>query len=231
MHSGEAHRGPVGDHLNRLRAAVLGANDGIVSTAGLVIGVAGANAGRSAVAIAGIAGVVAGALSMGTGEYVSVSAQRDTEQALLEKERHELREFPQEELAELADLYVAQGLSRELADQVATELTARDALAAHARMELNIDPEALTNPWQAAWASATAFTLGALLPLLAIVLAPMWLRVPLTFAAVMLALLGTGWSSARLGGADPRRAIVRNIGGGAIAMTISFAIGWAIGQV
>ncbi len=230
MHIGEAHAGPVGGQLNRLRAAVLGANDGIVSTAGLVVGVAGANASANTVLIAGLAGLVAGALSMGSGEYVSVSAQLDTERALLAKERAELREYPAEELAELAELYVQQGLSPGLAQQVAVELTAKDDLLAHARMELNIDPTELTNPWQAAWASAASFTLGAVLPLLAIVASPLWLRVPLTYVAVTLALALTGWISARLAGAAIGRAIARNIAGGTVSMLVTYAVGWGIAQ-
>ena len=196
--------------LNWLRAGVLGANDGIVSTAGL-------------------AGLAAGAMSMAAGEYVSVSTQRDTEQALLAKERRELQEMPEEELAELAALYEQRGLSPVLAQQVAVELTEHDALAAHAEVELGIDPEELTNPWHAAWASMAAFTVGALLPLLAILLPPIGLRIPLTAVSVVIALALTGWSSARLGGAALRPAIVRNVTGGVLAMAVTYGIGSLVG--
>ncbi|MBP9918071.1 MAG: VIT family protein, partial [Dermatophilaceae bacterium] len=150
-HRREAHDGSHAGRLNALRAAVLGANDGIVSIAGLVMGVAGATTERQAVLTAGVAGLVAGALSMGVGEYVSVSTQRDTEHALLEKERRELREMPEAELAELTAIYAGKGLTPELAQQVAVQLTAHDALAAHAEVELQIDPHNLTNPWTAAF--------------------------------------------------------------------------------
>ena len=215
--------------LNWLRAGVLGANDGIVSTAGLVVGVAGATDDRHTILVAGIAGLFAGALSMGTGEYVSVSTQRDTEQALLAKERRELREEPEEELAELAYLYEQKGLNPDLAMQVATELTARDALAAHAEVELGIDPDDLTNPWHAAWASMLAFTVGALLPLLTITLSPHDGRVWVTVASVAIALAATGWLSARLGRARIGRAVLRNVGGGLLAMVVTYLIGQAVG--
>ena len=169
-HDDEPHGEGLGTRLNWLRAAVLGANDGIVSTAGLVVGVAGATTDRTAILVAGIAGLFAGAMSMAAGEYVSVSTQRDSEQALLAKERRELAEEPEEELAELAGIYVGKGLDEELALEVARQLTDHDALGAHAEAELGIDPNELTNPWHAAWASMAAFTVGALLPLLVITL-------------------------------------------------------------
>jgi vacuolar iron transporter family protein len=219
----------VGTRLNWLRAAVLGANDGIVSVAGLVMGVAGATTDRHTILVAGLAGLVAGALSMAAGEYVSVSTQRDTEQALLAKERAELADEPEEELAELAGLYVDKGLSAETARQVAIELTAHDALAAHAEVELGIDPDALTSPWQAAMASMVAFTVGALLPLLTITLLPEDGRVWATLAAVVVALALTGFLSARFAEADVRRAIVRNIGGGVLAMVVTYVIGDLVG--
>ena len=152
-HDDEPHAESMSSRLNWLRAAVLGANDGIVSTAGLVVGVAGATTDRTAILVAGIAGLFAGAMSMAAGEYVSVSTQRDSEQALLAKERRELAEEPDEELAELAGIYVDKGLSEDLAREVAVQLTAHDALGAHAEAELGIDPDDLTNPWHAAWAS------------------------------------------------------------------------------
>ena len=164
----ELHVQDTAGRLNWLRAGVLGANDGIVSTAGLVIGVAAATTNRGAIFTAGLAGLAAGAMSMAVGEYVSVSTQRDTEQALLAIERRELREDPEAELQELAGLYQGKGLEAGLAMEVAQALTRKDALAAHAEAELGIDPHALTKPWQAAVASFASFTLGALLPLIAV---------------------------------------------------------------
>jgi len=229
-HAGEPHdSGAASVLLNWLRAAVLGANDGIVSTAGLVMGVAGATTDRKAILIAGLAGLVAGALSMAAGEYVSVSTQRDTEQALLAKERRELEEEPEEELAELAGIYVAKGVSEETARQVALELTAHDALAAHADAELGIDPDVLTNPWHAAFASMIAFTIGALLPLLTITLFTEAVRVWATVVSVVVALALTGFLSARFAGADTRRAMLRTIGGGVLAMAVTYAIGDLVG--
>jgi VIT1/CCC1 family predicted Fe2+/Mn2+ transporter len=229
LHGDEPHEQNHAARLNWLRAGVLGANDGIVSTAGLVIGVAAATTSRTAILTAGLAGLAAGAMSMAAGEYVSVSTQRDTEQALLAKERRELEEMPEQELAELAALYEQRGLSPALAQQVAVELTEHDALAAHAEVELGIDPEALTNPWHAAWASMLAFTVGALLPLLAILLPPAGGRIPLTAAAVVVALAVTGWVSARLGGAPMRPAVLRNVGGGVLAMAVTYGIGSLVG--
>ena len=228
-HTDEPHTQNHGARLNWLRAGVLGANDGIVSTAGLVIGVAAATTDRGAILTAGLAGLAAGAMSMAAGEYVSVSTQRDTEQALLAKERHELREMPDEELAELTSLYEDRGLTPELAHQVAVQLTEHDALAAHAEVELGIDPNELTNPWHAAWASMIAFTVGAVLPLLAILLPPPGGRVPVTALAVVAALALTGWLSASLGGARMRPAIVRNVAGGVLAMVVTYGIGSLVG--
>ena len=228
-HPDEPHAAGLSSRLNWLRAGVLGANDGIVSTAGLVVGVAAATADRGVIATAGVAGLVAGAVSMALGEYVSVSTQRDTERALLAKERRELAESPDEELAELAAMYQEKGLSADTAARVAAELTAHDAFAAHVDIELGIDPDALTNPWQAAGASALSFTLGAALPLLAILLPPVSARIPVAFVAVLLALALTGTISARLGGSDRRRAVVRVVGGGALAMAVTFAIGQLLG--
>ena len=228
-HEHEPHTGGLNDRLSWLRASVLGANDGIVSTAGLVVGVAGATASRPAILVAGIAGLVAGAMSMAAGEYVSVSTQRDAESALLAKERRELREEPEEELAELAGLYVDKGLSEDLALEVARQLTEHDALRAHAEAELGIDPDDLTSPWRAALASMVSFTVGALLPLLTILLvAPGW-RVGVTVASVALALAVTGFTSARLGFASPRRAVARNVAGGLFAMAVTYAVGSLVG--
>ncbi len=228
-HDGEEHDQGIGAKLNWLRAAVLGANDGIVSTAGIVIGVAAATTQRSAIVTAGVAGLAAGAMSMAAGEYVSVSTQRDTEKALLEKEIRELREMPEEELAELAEIYEGKGLTPELAREVAVQLTEHDALGAHAEAELGIDPNDLTNPWHAAWASMSAFTVGALLPLLAILLPPQGARVIVTVVAVVIALAITGAVSARLGGADQRRAVLRNVAGGVLAMAVTYGIGALVG--
>ena len=229
QHDDEPHDTGIRARLNWLRAGVLGANDGIVSTAGVVVGVAGATTDRTAILIAGTAALVAGALSMAAGEYVSVSTQSDSEKALLDKERRELVEEPEEELAELAQIYVDKGLSPELAQQVAVELTAHDALAAHAEAELGIDPTEVTNAWHAAWASMISFFLGALLPLLTIVLFGPDLRVPVTMVAVAVALAVTGWSSARLGYGPPGRAVLRNVTGGVFAMIVTFAVGSALG--
>ena len=215
--------------LNWLRAGVLGANDGIVSTAGIVVGVAAATADRGPILTAGVAGLVAGAVSMALGEFVSVSTQRDTERALLTKERRELRDDPAAELEELADLYEQRGLSPATARTVAQELSDHDAVRAHAEVELGIDPDNLTNPWQAALSSALAFTIGALLPLIAILLPPTTFRVPVTVVAVLAALAVTGLTSARLGGAPPGSATIRNVVGGGLALAITYAIGYLVG--
>ncbi|WP_190345026.1 VIT family protein [Streptomyces venezuelae] len=216
--------------LNWLRAGVLGANDGIISTAGLVVGVAGATTDRPAILAAGVAGLLAGSMSMAAGEYVSVSSQRDSERAALEEERRELAEDPEAELQELTELLAARGLTRDVAREAAVQLTERDALRAHARVELGIEPDELANPWHAALASLVAFTVGALLPLLAIVLPEPSRRVPVTVAAVLLALTLCGWVSARLGEAPAPRAILRNVAGGALAMAVTYAVGTWMGS-
>lgn len=231
IHPAEPHAGALNTKLNWLRAGVLGANDGIVSVAGIVIGVAAATTDRGPIMAAGMAGLVAGALSMALGEYVSVSTQRDTEKALLAKERRELIDEPEAELAELIALYEIKGLSPQTARTVAEELTAHDAFAAHIDVELGIDPDELTNPWQAAISSAMSFTIGALLPMLAILLPPPTHRIPVTFVGVLVALALTGWMSARLGGADPVRATKRVVIGGALAMAVTYGIGRAMGGV
>ncbi|WP_039796417.1 VIT1/CCC1 transporter family protein [Nocardia araoensis] len=228
-HPHEPHGNGWASKLNWLRAGVLGANDGIVSTAGLVVGVAAATTDTPALFTAGIAGLSAGAISMAVGEYVSVSTQRDAERALLAKERRELRDEPDYELTELTGIYRAKGLTAETARKVAEELTAHDAFTAHAEAELGLNPAELTNPWQAAFSSAVAFTLGALLPLLAILLPPVTARIPVTFAAVLAALALTGSVSARLGGAPRGRAVVRVVVGGALAMAVTYGIGQLAG--
>ncbi|MFC5380693.1 VIT1/CCC1 transporter family protein [Aquipuribacter nitratireducens] len=228
-HAEETSLAAFNARLNWLRAGVLGANDGIVSTAGLVVGVAGATGDRTALVVAGLAGIVAGALSMAGGEYVSVSTQRDTERAMLAKEARELEETPEEELEELTGFYRAKGLSAATARTVAEELTAHDALAAHAEAELGIEGDSLVNPWHAAWASMIAFTLGALLPFLAIVLPSAGARLPVTVAAVVVALCVTGTVSARLGGAPVAPAVLRVVGVGVLAMALTFAVGSLVG--
>ena len=229
VHRFDQDTGTHASMLNKLRAAVLGANDGVISTAGLVMGVAGATTNTAALATAGIAGLVAGALSMAVGEYVSVSAQRDSERALLVKEEHELRTMPEEELEELTRLLQEKGMSDSVAREAARELTAHDALAAHADIELRLDPDDLTSPTHAAVSSLIAFALGALIPLLAMVLSPPSTRVVVTVVAVLLALFLTGFLSARAGDAPVARAIVRNVIGGVLAMGITFAIGTLVG--
>ncbi|MFI6173133.1 VIT family protein [Nocardia sp. NPDC051052] len=224
-HPHEPHTEGLASKLNWLRAGVLGANDGIVSTAGLVVGVAAATTSTGAIFTAGIAGLSAGAISMAVGEYVSVSTQRDSERALLAKEQRELLDEPEFELAELAGIYEAKGLSADTARKVAEELTAHDAFTAHAEAELGLNPNELTNPWQAAFSSAVSFTLGALLPLLAILLPPVSVRIPITFAAVLVALAVTGSVSARLGGSARSRAVLRVVIGGALAMAVTYGIG------
>jgi len=225
----DPHASHITSRLNWLRAGVLGANDGIVSTAGLVVGVAAATTSSSVIFTAGLAGLVAGGVSMALGEYVSVSTQRDTQRALLQKERQELDEMPEAELEELAGLYAAKGLSAETARVVARELTDRDAFAAHIDVELGIDPDDLSNPWQAALSSAVAFTLGAVVPLIAILLPPVGARVPVAFLSVLIALVLTGTVSAILGGARKRRAVLRVVLGGALAMLVTYGIGQLVG--
>ncbi len=221
----------TGSTLNWLRAAVLGANDGIVSVASIVAGVAGASSSSAFILTAGIAGLVAGALSMAVGEYISVSTQRDTEKAMLEKERGELRDYPEEELEELTGIYEKKGLKKETATIVARELTAKNYFAAHVDAELGIDPDDLTNPWQAAFASGVSFVSGAVIPLIAVVFSPAPLRLPIAFVAVLIALAITGSLSARVGGANKMIATIRVVVGGVIAMIITFGIGKLVGTV
>jgi VIT1/CCC1 family predicted Fe2+/Mn2+ transporter len=220
--------GTVG-RLNQLRAGVLGAIDGIVSVAGIVIGVAGATTARGALFTAGLAGLVAGSVSMALGEYVSVSSQRDSERAEIAQERGELASMPEEELEELAGLYAARGLSPATAHAVAEELTAHDALRAHAEAELHVNIDDLASPVQAAAASALSFSLGALLPLVAILLPPAGVRVIVTAVAVLLALAVAGAVSARIGGSDPRPAVMRITIGGAAGLAFTYAVGSLFG--
>lgn len=228
-HADEPHRQGLSQRLNGLRAGVLGANDGIVSTAAVVVGVAGATTATGPVLVAGLAALVGGAISMALGEYISVSSQRDSEHALIQKERRELAEDPDAEFAELVGLYEAQGLSRDTARRVATELTASDALKAHLSVELNLDAEDVVSPWMAALASAVAFTVGAVLPLLTILLAPVEVRIALTFVAVLIALAVTGYLAAWIGGARRGRAILRTVIGGALALGATYLVGSLFG--
>lgn len=228
-HVGELHHESIATKLNALRAAVLGANDGIISLASLVVGVAGATQTSNTILITGVAGLLAGALSMAVGEYVSVSSQRDTEQALLAKEKHELEHNSESELHELIGIYEKKGLQPDTARLVAQELTTHDAFRAHVDAELGIDPNNLTSPWQAAFASALSFTLGAAIPLCAIILPPYAYRLPVTFIAVFVALVLTGILSARVSGARIVPVTVRVVLGGIIAMAVTFGIGTLIG--
>jgi VIT1/CCC1 family predicted Fe2+/Mn2+ transporter len=224
--NGEQHRS---GRAGWLRAAVLGADDGIVSTASLVIGVAAAAAPRNTVLLAGVAGLVAGATSMAAGEYVSVSSQRDAEQADIARERRELAADPEFERAELAQVYVRRGLDRELAATVAERLMAADPLGSHVRDELGLQPGGLARPLQAAVVSAVSFAVGAALPLLLIVLAPIAVRIPVTALAALALLALTGALGARLGGAPAAPAALRVSVGGGLAMALTALIGQLVG--
>jgi VIT1/CCC1 family predicted Fe2+/Mn2+ transporter len=221
----------LGGRAAWLRAAVLGANDGLISTASLIVGVAAASGSRSAILVAGIAGLTAGALSMAAGEYVSVSSQRDTEQADLARERAELASMPEAELAELTAIYQRRGLSPDLAHEVAVELTGRDPVAVHAREELGIDPAALANPVQASIVSAASFVAGAVVPIAVVAVAPDALRVGATVTTTLAGLVALGTLGAGLGGAPRGRAALRVLVGGALALVISLGIGRLTGSV
>lgn len=212
-----------------LRAAVLGSNDAIVSTASLLVGVAASNATRESILIAGVAGLVAGAMSMAAGEYVSVSSQRDAERADIEREKHEIATTPEFELNELAKIYMQRGLDRDLAMKVAKQLSAHDELGAHLRDELGIDPDALAHPFQAAWISAVSFALFALIPILFAMVAPATYRIGIITGASLLSLAGLGALGAHLGGAPLGRATLRVVVGGVLAMGLSAAIGRLMG--
>jgi len=224
----EAHRG---QRIGWLRAAVLGANDGIVSTASLVVGVAAADSGRGGILIAGVAGLVAGAMSMAAGEYVSVSSQADTELADRKREAAELAEQPEAELAELQNIYVARGLTPELAKEVAEQLTETGALAAHLRDELGFTEALAARPIQAALASAATFAVGASLPLLVAVLAPLQSLVMSVSLSSLACLAGLGALAARAGGAPVAKATVRVCFWGAMAMALTALIGRLFGAV
>ena len=225
---GEGH---LSFRSNWLRAAVLGANDGILSVSSLILGVAGSGASRHAVVTAGIAALVAGALSMAAGEYVSVSSQRDTENADVLLERRELELHPDAELHELARIYEQRGLPPDLAAQVAQALTARDPLAAHVRDELGLEDDRRARPLQAAGSSALAFSCGAIMPLLTAVIFGGSLRTVATVVVTLVALAVLGFTGARIGGADPLRAAGRVTVWGAIAMAVTYGIGAAVGSI
>ena len=222
----ERHRS---DRTGWLRAAVLGSNDAIVSTSSLMMGVAASDASNLAVLVAGVAGMVAGAMSMAVGEYVSVSSQRDSEEADVEMEKRELETTPDAELKELAGIYVHRGLDPELAMRVASELTAHDDLAAHLRDELGIDPSKLSRPLQAAWVSAASFATFAMIPILALVLAPSAWRLYAIPTVSLVGLAALGAFGGYLGGAPRLRAALRVTIGGAIAMAVTAGIGRALG--
>ncbi len=212
-----------------LRAAVLGSNDAIVSTASLMMGVAATDAKAETILISGVAGLVAGSMSMGAGEYVSVSSQRDAESADIAREQHELATAPEAELHELAGIYRSRGLTHELALEVARQLSAHDPLGAHLREELGIEEQSRSRPFQAAWISALSFATFALLPLLALVAAPASYRMHTIAAVTLASLAGLGALGGRLGGASMGRATLRVVIGGALAMAITGAIGHLLG--
>jgi VIT1/CCC1 family predicted Fe2+/Mn2+ transporter len=226
---GEHFSGPdetsISSRMNWLRAGVLGANDGIVSMAALLVGVAAAGTGDSAVLTAGIAGISAGALSMGIGEYVSVSSQRDAEKAQIEREMIWQETRPEWELQQLVELNMKTGMSEEVARIAAAEQMDHDALAIHALMHLGIDPDEFTNPWAAGIASFVAFTVGGIIPTLTILLASDALKIPATFVAVIVALAATGLIAARVAHSSPRKALLRNVIGGTLAMAVTYGIG------
>ena len=226
----EFQKSSMAHKLNWLRAGVLGANDGIVSTAGLIFGVAGAGANSNGIFIAGVAALVAGSISMAGGEYTSVSAQRDSEMAAVAKERQELKDNPEAELRELAWFYEQKGMSPKLAKDVAQELTNKDALKAHAEAELGISHDEHVSPGAAAISSFVAFAAGSLLPLLTATATP-WLdfRIPFTVVAVILSLALTGFVAAQIGGAKPLRAIIRNVLVSLLTMSVTYGIGMLVG--
>jgi VIT1/CCC1 family predicted Fe2+/Mn2+ transporter len=208
---------------------VLGANDGIISTAALLLGVAAADSSRTAILTAGVAGLVAGAVSMGLGEYVSVSSQRDSERSDIAKETWELEHQADHELDELTAIYQSKGLSRELAREVAVQLTEHDALGTHLRDELGIERDDLAKPFQAAWSSTLAFSVGAAIPLIAAAVATAGTRIAAVILVSLLGLVALGYTGARLGGAQPGRPIARVVVGGAIAMGVTMVVGKLFG--
>jgi VIT1/CCC1 family predicted Fe2+/Mn2+ transporter len=231
QHPDEFHAGSLSDRLNWLRAGALGANDGLVSTAGIVVGVAGATSNLTAIFTAGMAGLVAGSLSMAGGEYVSVSTQRDTEAAAIALETWELENQPEKELDELTEIYQARGISPKLAREVAIELTRTDALHAHAEAELRIDPGELTSPWQAAGSSFLAFAVGGAIPAAAILVPWADYRIAFCVVAVLIGLVITGFVSAKFGKSKPTPAIIRNVVIGSLTMIITWAVGRLTGGI
>jgi VIT1/CCC1 family predicted Fe2+/Mn2+ transporter len=227
-HVREQHRS---HRVGWLRAAVLGANDGIVSVAGLVIGVAAAETARASLVTAGVAGLIAGAMSMAAGEYISVSSQRDTERADAQIEAEALRDNPRGELRELSKIYEDRGVEPGLARLVAEQLMAHDELGSHMRDELGITEIATARPIQAAWTSAAAFTVGALFPLVAILAAPASVRIPVCVVVVLAALVALGAVGARAGGAPLGRAAVRVLLWSSLAMALTYSIGRLVGAV
>lgn len=216
--------------LNWLRAGILGANDGIVSVAATMVGVAGATTALAPLVYAGAAAVAGGAISMALGEYVSVASSSDAQRSLIARQKRLLKENPAQELEELTQIYERKGLSREMASEVANELSGHDALRAHLEAELHMSEEEVLSPWHAAIASFVAFLVGAMLPFLVAVLVPSPFKIPITFATVLIALALTGFTGAKLGDANPVRAMFRVVLGGALALTATFAIGAMLGQ-
>lgn len=237
IHPGTNRRGARLPHPERhrsgrgqwLRAAVLGSDDAIVSTSSLMIGIAASSAPQGAILVAGVAGLVAGAMSMAVGEYVSVSSQRDAEHADVQRETRELAAQPQAELAELTAIYVRRGLDAELAARVADQLGVHDRLGSHLRDELGIDPSALARPLQAAWISALSFAFFAAVPILALLAAPAVARIPVIAAVSLASLAVLGAVGGHLGGAPLARAALRVTAGGALAMAVTAAIGRLFG--
>jgi VIT1/CCC1 family predicted Fe2+/Mn2+ transporter len=211
--------------LNWLRAGVLGANDGIVSTAAIIFGVAGASATHATIMLTGIASVAAGAMSMAVGEYVSVSTQRDLEQAELERERIELARDPEGQMATLVGLFEQRGVSPATAAEVSKEMSDKDALSVHARAELGIDPDNITNPWAAALASMASFLIGGAIPVAALLFSPQAIEIPVAGVAVLIAMALTGFISARLGKTPVARSVLRNVIGGVLALAITYGVG------
>ncbi|MDO5031701.1 VIT family protein [Corynebacterium sp.] len=228
-HSAEPHNSSHNSRLNSLRAGVLGANDGIVSVAALLLGVVGSGVSNSTVLVAGLAATISGAVSMALGEYVSVSAQRDSERMLIAKENQELKEMPEQEMAELTSLLAGYGMTHQTAAKAAQEITDTNPLDAHLRLELGIDGEDLTNPWHAAFWSAVSFLAGAALPMLSIFLAPDNAAAIVVSLVTIATLALTGYVSARLADTNPGRAVLRLVIGGAAGLAVTYGIGAAFG--
>ncbi|MEO8548135.1 MAG: VIT family protein [Sphingomicrobium sp.] len=223
--------GQILSRLNWLRAGVLGANDGIVSIAAIIFGVAGASATHSTVMLAGIAAIAAGALSMAAGEYVSVATQRDLEVAELARQKADLERDPERELQVLARLFEQRGVEPRLAMEVSRQMSAKDALSVHARAELGIDPDAVANSWAAAFASLVAFTFGGLIPIVAMLLSSRAAEIWITGVAVVIAMALTGAVSARLGRMPLVPSVIRNVAGGLLAMAITYGLGRVAGTL